>query len=311
MIPVSGTINGSIHDEGVHLATSDIHFKRILVGIDFSKQAGLALKTAIVIGEIFGSEIFLVNAVPSFVHGKGRRPILPETISAEIDSAKEEMKQIVASEPRLHGLRLKTAVAYSGAVDLIEYTASEEKVDLIVVGSHGSSGIERLALGSVAEAVLRKAACPVLVVGPNCPAEQHPFRSILFATDLETTGLRAAQYASALSEHVHGRLTLLHVIEDQKNVPSIEPGLIENRLKQELRSLLPADVGLFCEPKVRLEYGSPAELIPVVADSEAASLIVVGLRNQSALADHSPWSTLSHVIREAKCGVLGVRSHLL
>ena len=49
MIPVSGTINGSIHDEGVHLATSDIHFKRILVGIDFSKQAALALKTAIAI----------------------------------------------------------------------------------------------------------------------------------------------------------------------------------------------------------------------------------------------------------------------
>src|ERR1700751_504491 len=97
MIPVSGTINGSIHDEGVHLATSDIHFRRILVGIDFSKQAALALKTAIAIGEIFGSEIFLVNAVPSLV---GPRPIQPETLSAEIDSAKEEMKQIVASEPR-------------------------------------------------------------------------------------------------------------------------------------------------------------------------------------------------------------------
>ena len=309
MIPVSGTINGSIHDEGVHLATSDIHFKRILVGIDFSKQAALALKTAIAIGEIFGSEIFLVNAVPSFVYGTGQRPILPETISAEIDSAKEEMKQIVASEPRLHGLRLKTTVAYAGAVDLIEHIASEEKVDLIVLGSHGSSGLERLALGSVAETVLRKAVCPVLVVGPNCNAEQHPFRSILFATNLETTGLRAAQYASALSEHVHGRLALLHVIEQAK-VPSVESG-IENRLKQELRSLLPSDVGLFCEPKVRLEYGSPAELISVVAESESASLIVVGLRNQSALADHSPWSTLSHVIREAKCGVLGVRGHLL
>src|SRR6266480_1340359 len=120
MIPVSGTINGSIHDEGVHLATSDIHFKRILVGIDFSKQAALALKTASAIGQIFGSEIFLVNAVSPFVYGTGQEPILPEVISAEIDSAKEEMKRIVASEPRLHGLRLKTTVAYAGAVDLIE-----------------------------------------------------------------------------------------------------------------------------------------------------------------------------------------------
>ena len=215
MIPISGTIDGSIHDKGVHLATTDIHFKRILVGIDFSKQSAVALKTAIAIGEILGSEIFLVTAVPSFGYGKGQRPILPETISAEIDSAKEQTKQIVASEPRLQGLRLKSTVAYAGAVDLIEHIANEEKVDLIVLGSHGSSGLERLALGSVAEAVLRKAACPVLVVGPNCRAEQHPLRSILFATNLETTGLRAAQYASALSEHVHGRLTLLHVIENQ------------------------------------------------------------------------------------------------
>jgi len=61
---------------------------------------------------------------------------------------------------------LKTTVAYADAVDLIEHMASEEKIDLIVLGSHGSSGLERLALGSVAEAVLRKAGCPVLVVGP-------------------------------------------------------------------------------------------------------------------------------------------------
>src|SRR6202008_1482368 len=98
--------------------------------------------------------------------------------------------------------------------------------------------LERLVLGSTAETVLRKTTCPVLVVGPNCRAEQHPFRSILFTTDLETTGLRAAQYASALSEHVHGRLTLLHVIENQKDVPNVESGITENRLKQELLSLL-------------------------------------------------------------------------
>src|SRR5260370_24466634 len=123
MIPVFGTINGSIHDEGVHLATSDIHFKRILVGIDFSKQAAVALKTAIAIGEIFGSEIFLVNAVSPFVYGTGQEPILPETISAEIDSAKEEMKQIVPSEPRLPGLRFKTTVPYAVAVHLLEPVA--------------------------------------------------------------------------------------------------------------------------------------------------------------------------------------------
>jgi nucleotide-binding universal stress UspA family protein len=159
--------------------------------------------------------------------------------------------------------------------------------------------------------VLRKAACPVLVVGPNCHGENRPFRSIIFATDLETTSLRAAQYASALAERFNGRLTLLHVAKDAPRVPGVQSDVVETRLRQEVQSLLPADVELFCKPKVRLEYGSPAQVITGVAESESASLIVVGLRNRKPLAEHAPWSTLSHVIREAKCGVLGVRGHLL
>ncbi|MDX6456625.1 MAG: hypothetical protein QOE55_322, partial [Acidobacteriaceae bacterium] len=93
-------------------------------------------------------------------------------------------------------------------------------------------------------------------------------------------------------------------------IPTVQSEIIEKSRRQQLRSLLPADVDLFCTPKLRLEYGAPAEVISAVAESESASLLVVGLRHRSALADHSPWSTLSHVIREAKCGVLGVRSHL-
>jgi hypothetical protein len=61
------------------------------------------LKTASAIGQIFGSELFLVNAVSLFVYGTGQEPILPEMISAEIDGVNEEMKQVVASEPRLEG----------------------------------------------------------------------------------------------------------------------------------------------------------------------------------------------------------------
>jgi nucleotide-binding universal stress UspA family protein len=307
---ISGNFGNSVHDEGLHLATSDAHIARILVATDFSTRAAMALKTAIAIGEIFDSEILLVHAVSPLVYAAGEGPIMPEIIEAALDSAKDEMKKLVASEQRLDGLRLKTIVTYSGAIDLIEQIAGEQKVNLIVVGSHGASGLERLLLGSVAETILRKAACPVLIAGPHCHAEQYPLRSILFATDLETTGLRAAQYASALSERVNGRLTLLHVMDKKLMIPTVQSEIIEKSRQQQLRRLLPADVDLFCTPKLRLEYGTPAQVISAVAQSESASLVVVGLHHRSALADHSPWSILSHVIREAKCGVLGVRSHL-
>ena len=157
---------------------------------------------------------------------------------------------------------------------------------------------------------MRKAEYPVLVVGPNCDAEQHPLRSILFATNLETSGQQAAEYALALAKHGHGRLTLLHVVEKQPKIPGEEPDLFESALNQRLRKLLPTDSDILFLPKIRIEYGSPSEVIPAVAQSESASLVVVSLGKRSALADHASSATLSYIIREAKCGVLGVHDRL-
>src|SRR5260370_41435681 len=283
IMSISGNIRNSVHNEGLHLATSDAHFALTLGARAFSKRAGMALKMASANGKIFGSEILLVHAVSPPMYAAGEGPVMPEIIDAALESAKDEMKKLIASEQRLDGLRLKTIVTYSGAIDLIEQIASEQKVHLIVVGSHGASGLERLLLGSVAETILRKAACPVLIAGPHCHAEQYPLRSILFATDLETTGLRAAQYASALSERVNGRLTLLHVINKRLMIPTVQSEIIEKSRQQQLRSLLPADVDLFCTPKLRLEYGAPAEVISAVAESESAILLVVGLLPRSTL----------------------------
>src|SRR6185437_4148579 len=112
--------NSPPRDESLDLATHGVHFSRILVGTDYSKQAGVALKMAITIGEIFGSEIFLVHAVPPFVYGGGSELMPPEFLTAQLDAAKDDMKELVASEPRLQALRVQTSVDYGDGVDLIE-----------------------------------------------------------------------------------------------------------------------------------------------------------------------------------------------
>ena len=106
----------------------------------------------------------------------------------------------------------------------------ENKIDLIVVGTHGRSGLGKLLLGSVAEDILRHASCPVLTVGPKvsgraklpalpargrdlAPVELE-LQQIVFATDFAQYSLYAAQEAVALAEEFRSRLTLLHVIED-------------------------------------------------------------------------------------------------
>lgn len=311
MTPISENSGVPIRSEGLHLAKSEICFKRILVATDFSKPATQALKTAMTISRLFDSQLSLVHAASPFVYDSGTEPMSYGEFNVSLDAAREGMNQVIANEQGLSALKPKTTVAYADPLELIEKVASEENVDLIAVGSHGGSGLELLALGSVAEAVLRRAKCPVLIVGPNCKAEPRPFRSIVFATDLETTGLRGAQYAAALAERGRGKLTFLHVTDKLFRDRDRQPDLVEQHLERELRQLLPPDVERYCKSKVHLQYGSPKEAIVAVTQAEEASLLIVGLRSRSPMADRSPWSTLSHVIREVNCAILGVRSHLL
>ena len=87
--------------------------------------------------------------------------------------------------------------------------------DLIVIGTHGRSGFERLMLGSVAEKVLRKAACPVLTVPAHAPdavpREAGSVRRILCPVDFSSSSEDALEYALAsLAQEAHARLTVLH-----------------------------------------------------------------------------------------------------
>jgi len=296
--------------ENLHLATTPIRFDKILVATDFSKPAEQALRTAIAISQAFGSELVLVHAALPFYYGADLGVVPTDALDANLDVAREKMEKLLASDPELQALHPTTAVEYGDALGIIHQTACDENVDLIVVGSHGASGLERLALGSVAESVLSDATCPVLIVGPQSQAEAAPFSSILFATDLTPTGLRAAQYASSLAEHFRGGITLLHVIEKAEHIPGVEPELIQQRIQMELRRLLPADVDQYCKVSTRVEYGNAAEAILDVARQESASMVIVGLRQRGALADHSPWSTLSHLTHGLNCPLLGIRAHL-
>jgi nucleotide-binding universal stress UspA family protein len=86
---------------------------------------------------------------------------------------------------------------------------------MLVLGTHGRSGVGKLLIGSVAEEVFRRAACPVLSIGPKVsqqPAGEIQFHNILFATDFSENSLAALPYAISLAEEDQAQLTLLYVI---------------------------------------------------------------------------------------------------
>jgi nucleotide-binding universal stress UspA family protein len=121
----------------------------------------------------------------------------------------------------------------------------------------------------------------------------------LLATDLSAECLRSAQYASALSEEFHSQLTLAHVVRKQP--------ILEDQGVAKLNELVPAHTELRKHTRYSIYSGDPASELLRIAERTNADLIVMGVNETGVAADHAPWSTISNVIREARCAVMTVQ----
>ena len=137
------------------------------------------------------------------------------------DGGKQKLSEFVSAHT--HGeIQPELEVHDGAAPDCILLFAQERKTDLIVMGTHGRRGFDRLVLGSVTDRVMRRAPCPVLVIS-NLPNESttegrggqhvHHLNRILFCTDFSENSERALSYAISVTEEYDAELILLHVLE--------------------------------------------------------------------------------------------------
>lgn len=291
----------------LQLATDEIVLRKLLVAVDFSSQTPQVFKTAIAVANCYNSEPWLVNAATPVV----AETMLIDSYEVNLEIAKARMASLIKSEPELRSIRHHEIVVYAKAMDLVQQVVADEKIDLVITGSHGANALEHAVLGSVAESILRHVNCPALIVGPHAQTLGNPFRSILYATDLNVGGLRGAQYASGLAERFHGKLTMLHVVEPTSKARKTQSELTESHIRRTMERLLPPDFSAYGKATIRVGHGKAGDIISDVARCEATSLIVMGIRENAIFADHTPWSTLSHVVHESLCPVLCVRHHLV
>jgi len=140
--------------------------KKVLVPIDFSDYSKSALKYAVNFAKSFNADIILIYVVepiiypPDFSMGQIAMP----SINTEWDDrAKDELQKLAKSEIK-DIANVKTVIKTGKPfVEIIE-TAKEEDIDLIIIATHGHSGVEHILFGSTAEKVVRKAPCPVLTL---------------------------------------------------------------------------------------------------------------------------------------------------
>ena len=200
-------------------------------------------------------------------------------------------------------------------------TPSGLPADLIVMGTHGRSGFERLMLGSVTERVLRKARRPVLTVPAGSPEAvdtgRGAFDRILCAVDFSECSMAALAYAGSLAEESRARLAALHVIElappayDPLVGPPIDlPGYrqaCETAGRERLRNVIPMALRTSTSIEEIIVCGKPHHEILRVADEWRSDLIVLGVHGRNVVDRLLFGSTVEPVVRRARCPVLTVR----
>ncbi len=145
-------------------------YQKILCPIDFDENSSNALDKAVEIARHFKAAIFLIHAVP-LVAQFGEVPLPVDLYQDQQKAALAKLNEIASQ--KLSGIEHKTAVYAGDVAGSILRAVDQFQPDLLVLATHGRTGLAHFVLGSVAEAVVRRASCPVLTIRGEKP-RAHP-----------------------------------------------------------------------------------------------------------------------------------------
>jgi nucleotide-binding universal stress UspA family protein len=291
-----------------------LRIERILCPVDFSESSVRAYDYAQSLARHYQAKLFLQHVVdfilPAYAY-YAPASYLDELFQKSRDDAREYLQEFAKSHTK-NGVQPE-CVVYDGTVtEGILSFAEAQKIDLIVMGTHGLKGHDRVTLGSVAEKVLRKARCPVLVVrrpehdsvSPGSAQAPIQLRKIVFCTDFSDHSMRALEYALSAAAEYDAELTLLHVLEDVPSPANIEEA-IATATKQ-LDKLIPTEGVKAAKIKTVVRIGRAYQQTIQLTLEIQADLVIMAVRGRNALDLAVFGSTTYRVIQLGSCPVLAV-----
>jgi len=297
-----------------------MQIKLILCPIDFSEFSIRAYHYALSLAEHYRAKLVAQHIVElwrypyaDFVASTGD---YAEFCRVLREGGTEQLEKFVKNHTR-DKIQPELVVHQGVAPDCILSLAQKRETDLIVMGTHGRRGYDRLVLGSVTNRVMRTAACPVLAicrppresVAADMDAEKewghvHHLSRILFCTDFSENSERALNYAISATEEYDAELTLLHVLEE---IPS--PAKTEEAIAtatEQLDKLIPQEERKTLKIKTAVRMGKPYQQIIQLALEAQIDMVTMGVRGRGALDLAVFGSTTYRVLQLGPCPVLAV-----
>jgi len=290
-------------------------FTKIMCPVDFSPGSQQAMRTAVRIANEHDAELVLVHSwhIPPATFA-GDYVWAADIIQAMSDDARLALENAVG-EARKLGARRVTSRLLKGLPwqQIVEVAQDEPGLGLIVIGTHGRTGLSRVLMGSVAELVVRHAPCPVLTVRPG--NEPTPYNHVLCPVDLSRPAREAMNLAAELVKPGSADITLLHVLElpvsytGKSRIPDFHRDLDARSaaLLDHWTADLKAKVSVPVAQVTRI--GRPgAQILALVDDDRTFDLVVMGSHGHAGLERMLLGSVAEKVVRHARCPVLVTHS---
>jgi nucleotide-binding universal stress UspA family protein len=286
-------------------------YDNVLVPTDGSDHARRAAEHGLRLARAFGATVHVVSAVDARAAAEatgGEDGAVLDRLTAEARAA------VGAIEAAAGELAVETRVLEGEPSEAVLGYAAANGVDLLAMGTHGRTGIDRYIAGSVTERVLRRAAVPVLAVRP---AERHveSYDELLVPTDGSGPADAAVDHGLAVAERFDARVHALTVVDTGETWASPEfvtPGELIEQLEAEGRTGIEVVAerargrGLTAVTAVR--EGLAAEQLLAYAEGNGIDMVVMGTAGRTGLGRYLLGSTTERVLRHAAVPVLAVNA---
>ena len=296
-------------------------FRRIIHPSDFSRASRPAFRKALGLARDGRAQLTIMHVLPVL-------PMLPdiyvaattynELLQGQRVAAQKELDRLVR-EAKAAGIRTQGLLVDVGvAAERITRLAKSRRADLIVMGTHGRTGVRRALMGSVAARVLTMAPCPVLTVSRMRGRDRGAamIRRILSASDFSPASRPAFAKAVDLARATRAELTVAHVLTPP--LPVLIDGSMSPQAwramntaarrdgQRQLEGLVSRAKRAGVRARALLLEGVAAERIVRAATSRHADMIVMGTHGRTGFARLLAGSVANRVISQARCPVLTI-----
>jgi len=297
-----------------------LRLQRILVTTDFSDASNRALPFATALVKRFGAEVKLLHVLEPPPPIAGWESVVLESDDHAIGLVYGDLDSL-ANRAFGDDTVVNTHVRTGKPWQEIIKAADELSADLLVIATHGYTGLKHTLLGSTAERVIRHSPCPVLVVRGHPAARWNEtgnavaFNHIVLATDLSSNSFKAFPAAQALSKEFGANVTLMHVVEGfpieailRQEITRTTFTRVMSEARERMNALsmwLRNESGF--KAAIAVRFGIPFVEITNAAKGLRDSLIVLATHGYTGLQHMCLGSVAEDVVRHADCPVLVVR----